>query len=211
MKRRNMFAAMLMIVWILIGAMPVLAASGAPKVESCKCKAGKKVEVEFAGKVQYKNPAVKVLDASGKKYEVKITDKDDDDIEFKVKGLKAGKKYTYKISGIRKKGNKKYTTVKGSFRVAKKTEVKVDNVEYDKKDKEVSFDFQGHVKYKKVAVEIKDAEGKAYVKRIKEKDRDEIEVSVKKLKKGKKYQYKITGVAKKGSNSYKTVKGTFTP
>ena len=45
--------------------------------------------------------------------------------------------------------------------------------------------------------------------RIIEKDSDSIEVKVSKLTLGKKYTYKISGVSAKGTNSYKTISGTF--
>lgn len=201
---------MIMIALLLLASLPVMAATKAPKVESCKYKK-KKVEVEFKGKVQYKSPTVEVTDSKGKAYTATIIDRDDDDIEFKIKGLKSGKKYTYTINGIRKKGTKAYTKVTGTFRIGGKKTVIVEEVEYDASDREVDFEFQGSVKWKKAKVTIKDSAGKNYVKKIKEKDKDEIEVSVKKLTAGKKYTYKISGVAKKGSGSYKTVKGTFIP
>ena len=213
MKKRTMtktLTSLIMITLLLLAGLPVMAAAKAPKVESCKYKK-KKVEVEFKGKVQYKDPAVKVADSKGNQYTATIIDLDDEEIEFKVKGLKAGKKYTYTITGICKKGSKSYTKVSGSFRISGKKKVVVEKVDYDASDREVTFEFQGSVKWKKAKVTIKDYAGKNYVKKIKEKDRDEIEVSVKKLTPGKKYTYKISGVAKKGSGSYKTVKGTFIP
>jgi len=211
MRKRKILNCLCMIALLALAAIQVSAASSAPKVKSTEFKGKKKVEVEFKGKVEYKNTSVAVTDSSGKSYKTVILEKDDDDIEFKVSKLKSGKKYTYKISGIRKKGTGDYTSVKGSFKVAGKKQIVVEKVDYDRSDKEVSFEFQGAVKWKKAKVVITDSKGKNYVKRIKEKDRDEIEVKVKKLKAGKKYSYKISGVARKGSNSYKTVKGHFTP
>lgn len=89
--------------------------------------------------------------------------------------------------------------------------VVVKEVDYDISDREVTFDFKNRVSWKKKPkVTIKDSNGKNYVRYIIEKDNDDIEVKVKKLKVGKKYTYSISGVAKKGSKSYKKVKGTFT-
>ena len=93
----------------------------------------------------------------------------------------------------------------------KKTTVVVEEVDYDAEDREVSFEFQGEVKWKKTKVTIRNSKGKNMVRKIVEKDDDEIEVSVKKLSPGEKYIYKITGVARKGSKKYRTVKGSFTP
>ena len=47
-----------------------------------------------------------------------IIEKDNDDIEVKVKKLKVGKKYTYSISGVAKKGSKSYKT---KFRINAKS------------------------------------------------------------------------------------------
>ena len=59
--------------------------------------------------VEFKNPAVKVKDSSGKYYKTVIVEKDDNDIKFKVPKLQSGKNYIYKISGIRKKGSGNFT------------------------------------------------------------------------------------------------------
>ena len=49
-----------------------------------------------------------------------------------------------------------------------------------------------------------------YVTGINTKQTREIEILVKKLVKGKTYNYKITGIRKKGTKKYVTIKGTFT-
>ena len=86
----------------------------------------------------------------------------------------------------------------------------MEDVEYDPKDREVSFDFQGFVSWKNPKVTIRDAAGKNYVKNIEETGRDEIEVRVKKMTPGKKYTYKISGVSRRGKKAWRTVKGSFT-
>ena len=45
----------------------------------------------------------------------RIDGKDNDSIDVKVKKLTKGKKYTFKVTGVRIKGNTAYTTVTGSF------------------------------------------------------------------------------------------------
>lgn len=87
---------------------------------------------------------------------------------------------------------------------------RVEDVEYDIEDREVNIEFYGRVQWKKNAkVKIYDKKGNQYVRYTIEKDSDDIEVKVKKLKIGKKYKYKITGVKKRGTKGYKTVKGSF--
>lgn len=86
---------------------------------------------------------------------------------------------------------------------------RVEDVEYDYEDREVNIEFYGRVQWKKAKVKIYDGKGKQYVRYIIEKDSDDIEVKTKRLKVGKKYRYKITGVKKRGTKDYKTIKGSF--
>ncbi len=204
-------AGFFMMAATLFLAHPALAASKAPAVDSVKYENSKKIEVEFKGDVDYKNPTIKVTDSKGKAYAATIVEADDDEFTFRMTNPKKGMTYTYNISNVAKAGTSNFTTVKGTFRIAGKKEVLVEDVDFDREDKEVNFDFQGNVKWKNAKVVIKDSAGKNFVKRIKEKDNDGIEVKVKSLTSGKKYTYKITGAARKGSNKFKTVKGTFRP
>ena len=75
----------------------------------------KELDFEFLHKVQFKNLTVSVM-AGGKEYVKKIHNIENDEIELKVKPMKKGKKYKYKIIGIRKKGNRKFITLQGTFR-----------------------------------------------------------------------------------------------
>ncbi len=210
-KKLPWLAGLMMMAASLFMAHPVMAASNAPQVDSVKYEGSKKIEVEFKGDVDYRNPSIKVTDSKGKAYTASIVEADDDDFTFRIASPKKGMTYTYKISNVAKAGTNNFTTVKGTFRIAGKTEVLVEDVDYDREDKEVNFEFQGNVKWKNAKVVIKDSTGKNFVQRINEKDNDEIEVKVKGLTSGKKYSYKITGVARKGSKKFKTVKGAFRP
>ena len=203
------FAGTLLAAAMFFGAAPIPAEAKAPKVESAEFETSKKIDVDFKGKVQYNKVTVKVKDTAGKTYKAVITEKDNDSITIKVPKIKAGKKYKITISGIRKKGTGAYGKVTTSIRVADKNEVLVEDLEYDRSDREVSFDFQGSVKWKNAKVKITDPAGKNVVIRIEEKDREGIEVKVKKLTAGKKYSYTITGVARKGSSVYNKLIGTF--
>ncbi len=210
-KRKKISGLLAMMLTLSILSVSALGAAASPKIDSVEYKGKKKIEAEFKGHVEMKDPAVKVTDTSGKKYTASVVKRDEDDITFSVAGLKTGKNYRFEISGIRKAGAEKYTTVKGKFRIAAKTEVLTEHIDYDREDREVTFEFQGKVRWKKAKVTIKDSKGRNMVKKIKEKDSDEVEVSVKKLTPGKKYTYKISGVARKGSKKYRTVKGSFKP
>lgn len=75
----------------------------------------KELEIEFSGKVQYKSLKVKVTDANGKSYTVKLRDKDSDSVEVRVSGLSKNKKYTVTVSGVRLKNTGSYGSVGGSF------------------------------------------------------------------------------------------------
>ena len=72
------------------------------------------LELEFYGLVQYNKPKVSIKDADGKTYTCRISELSRDELEIVVKGLKCGK-YTVKVSGIRLKGDKTYTTITASF------------------------------------------------------------------------------------------------
>lgn len=74
------------------------------------------LDLDFYGRVQYKNPRVVIKDAAGRTCSCRITERDRDGMEIAVKGLASGK-YTVKISGIRLKGDTAYTSITASFRV----------------------------------------------------------------------------------------------
>ena len=88
-----------------------------PAKEEIEYKGGGKVEVEFHGKVNWKNTTVTVKDSTGKSYATKIVKQDNDDITFLIKNYKPGMKYTFKISGAKARGTTGYGTVKGSVKI----------------------------------------------------------------------------------------------
>ncbi len=204
MKKR-IISAMLVLAVMLCMAVPALAA--APETCRATYEGRGRVEVDFNTDVQYKNVSITVRDPSGKKLSARITDKDDDDLEFSVTGLKADTEYTFVISGVRKEHSGAYGTVKGTFRTPKH-ELGVRKAEYDKSDKELELKFYGSVQYKNPRVVIRDAAGKTYSCRITDLDSNEMEIFVKGLKSGK-YTAKITGIRLKGSRSYTSITATF--
>lgn len=203
---RRMLVTLMIMVWATIAAVPAFAA---PKVKKAEYEGKGRVEVDFNSKVSYKNVKVTVKDNKGAGYSTTINEKDNDDLTFTVKNFKTGRTYTYTISGVKKSGEKSYGTVTGKVTIpAPTTTPKIKEVDYDKNDREVEFDFAAKVQWKGAKVTITDG-SKNYVTRIIEKDKDSIEVKVSKLTIGKKYTYKISGVRVNGANSYKTISGTF--
>lgn len=180
------------------------------KIESIEYEGDGEVEVEFRNNVKWKKKAsVKVTDPKGKSVKVKILEKDSDEISFRLKKYSTAGKYTFKISGVRRKGSSKYETVKGTFKISGKSKIVVEEVDYDEDDREVEFEFKYDVRWKNPKVTILDADGKNLVKKIVDKDDDSIEVKVEALTEGETYTYKIEGVRRAGAAAYKTVTGSF--
>ncbi len=210
---KNMATSALMVSALVFG-ITAAPANAAAKIKEAEYEGKGKVEIDFFSKVEYKNLKVTAKDQSGKNVKVKIEDADDDDLTFKLKSFKSGSTYTYKISGIRKKGESKYGTIKGSIKIPKSGgSVPVEKVEYDAKDREVSFEFETKIEYKNLKVTISDGK-KNYVTSIDDDDdedflKDEVEVKVKKLKKGVMYHYTISGIKKAGDKKFTSISGNF--
>ena len=203
---RRMLAVLMIMVWMVVAAVPAFAA---PKIRKAEYEGKGRVEVDFNSKVSYKNVKVTVKDNKGAGYSTKINEKDNDDLTFTINNFKTGRTYTYTISGVKKSGEKSYGNVTGKVTIpAPATTPKVKEVDYDKNDREVEFEFASRVQWKGAKVTITDG-SKNYVTRIIEKDGDGIEVKVSKLTPGKKYTYKISGVSVKDAGSFKTISGTF--
>ena len=95
-----------------------------------------------------------------------------------------------------------------SSSAARSDKVVVKDVDYDRSDREVEFEFKGSVQWSSPTVKIT-RNGSNYARYIKGKDSDELEVKVKKLTYGATYSYRITGVKKRTGSKYQTVTGTF--
>ena len=198
--------SVLMLLLILVMSQAVMAA---PKVKSIEYEGKGKFEISFKKKVQYKNLKITVKDNKGKKYRAKITEKDHDDVTFKISGYKRGRTYSWKLKGIRVKGKGKYTSVKGKASIpAAPSGIAVKDVNYDHKDKEVEIEFDVSVEWKDAKLTISDGKTE-YVKSILEKDKDGIELKVGAMQTGQKYTCKISGIRKKGSEKYKTISFDF--
>lgn len=213
MKRKTPLQRMLT---LLLSLMLVLTMSGtavfaasAPTIKDADYEGAGRVEVEFTGKVAWKNASVTVKDTAGKKYTATVIEKDSDEIEFKIKNYKRNTTYKFTIKGVAKKGTTSYTSVSGKVKIPAAGKIVLDDVDYDSEDKEVEFEFKGKVQWKSPAVTITDSSGKNYVTKILSKDKDSIEVKVKGMKEGKTYNYKITGIRKAGTKDYITLSGKF--
>lgn len=191
----------------LSGKVTIPGASSKAQIAKTKYDGGGKVEVDFKSKVQYKNAKVTVKDSKGKSYSASIIDRDDDELEFKIKGFKSGTAYSYTISGIRPKGASSYTSVSGKVSIpAAATKVKIAKTKYDGSGK-VEVDFKTKVQYKNVKVTVKDSKGKSYSASILDRDNDELEFRIKNYKAGTSYTYTISGIRASGSGSYASVSG----
>ncbi len=210
MKKR-MISILLVLVLTMMTAVPALAA--APKVRKTEYEGKGVIDVDFTKKVSYKDVKVIVKDPSGKKMTVKIIEKDDDDISFKVGGIKAGVKYTYTISGVRVGKSGSFGKVTGSFKTpaaASPANVQIKKVKYDRDDKEIEVDFSTKVQYKNLKVTVKASSGKKMTIKWIDRDDDDLSIKVSGIKSGKQYTIQLSGVSVKGKDSYQTVSKTFT-
>ena len=97
------------------GKITIPGATAAPKVKKAEYdNRDKELEIEFTTKVEWKSPKVTITDGKTS-YVVRIKEKDNDSIELKVKKMTVGKKYTYKITGVKVKGNNSYQTITGTL------------------------------------------------------------------------------------------------
>ena len=197
----------------LLVCMTVLAfcvpAAASAKIKRVTCEGKREVDVDFTGNVQYKNVKVCVADASGNSMSASIIERDTDCLSFVINKAVMGNTYCFTISGIKAKGEKQFSCVSGKIYIPiQKGNVPVEFIGYDEKDRELEFEFDTRVRWKNPKVVITDGK-KEYQVKITEKDHRELELKVKKLKKGKIYRYKISGICKHGKKSFGTITGTF--
>lgn len=204
---KRIVSLLLAILLLLMCAVPAMAA--APVIKKTEYEGNGLVEVDFTTKnVRYKSAKVVVRDSAGKRLTVKILEKNSDDIVFKVAGLKANKKYTYTISGVRAGKTGAYGSVKGSFKTPSNKPT-IQTVNYDSRDKELEIEFATVVQFKNVKVTIKDASGKKLKISKLEKGQDDLEMRVAGMVKGETYTVTVSGVRVKGVGSYTKVSKKF--
>lgn len=117
--KRKVITSVVSCLLILSLAVPTFAS--APKKEKVKYEGSGKVEVEYVGHVKYKNSKITVKDSNGKKYNVTVIERDDDETIFKIKNYKKGETYKFTISGIKKSGTSEYGKVTGTVKIPKAT------------------------------------------------------------------------------------------
>ncbi|MBR0355567.1 MAG: hypothetical protein IJK35_09360 [Oscillospiraceae bacterium] len=205
MKKR-IVSLLLLIVMIL--AIPSYAFAATPVIKEVGYEGAGCVEVDFTGKVQYRNLKVTVTGPDGQSFRAEVTDKDDDDLDFVIPNAKPGAKYSFTISGIRTGKSGSYQSVKGSIRIPN-VDPLIKEIEYDRADKELEIEFVGRVRYQKLKVTVTDSNGKTVKCTVDEKNSRELELIVKGLKAGVRYTVTISGVRPVGGSAYLTITGTF--
>ncbi|MCM1106434.1 MAG: hypothetical protein NC355_05770 [Blautia sp.] len=231
MKTNRKILAVLLVLCVAVTAFPITAAAkSAVKVQKVTVDTDNddyddyktEIEVEFTSKVQWRQNAKisSVKDNKGETYKGYLTDMDDDDCEIYIKGIKYGRTYTIKISGIKERGAASYGSVTVKAKVPKKSStLKVKKIEYDedyddgRMEYSVDIEFNKNVQHKSDSyVLIKDKNGKSYSTKdtYADWDDDECEVYLSKgLEYGETYTYEIVNVRAKGEEKYSTLKGNF--
>ena len=95
----------------------VPARADAPKKDGTSYEGYGKVEVEFEARVDWKSPKVTVKNSAGKTCKVRILEREDDEITFRIVKFVQGERYKFTISGVRKAGTSGYGKVTGSVKV----------------------------------------------------------------------------------------------
>ena len=121
MKRRRLVRLVITMAMsmVMIIAAQLTASAASPAVEEIEYKGKGRVEMEFYGKVHYKNVKVTVKDTSGKKYKVTKVRKDSDDITFSINNYKKGKTYKISVKGVKARGTGSYGTATGKLVIPK--------------------------------------------------------------------------------------------
>lgn len=178
-------------------------------VEEIEYNGNGRVGVEFNTDIVYPSLKIVVKTAAGKSLPIRITRKSSRVLRIIVSGFKQGQAYTVTVSGIRRKCGRRNLKVSGKiYTPTYKGCVQLKNAEYDIKDREVEFIFSADVEYRNPRITIKRG-STSYFRKINKKERREIEVSVKALKKGRIYTFTITGIRKKGAKKFGSISGTF--
>jgi len=176
----------------------------------------KTLEVDLRTDVDWKSPKITVKDTKGISYRAYLRDRDDDDFDIYIPGVRFGRSYNIKVSGIKKENTRYYKTLNIKVSVPSYTvsSLKVKDVDYDSDDRELDFEFNKSTLRKSGRyIIVKDAKGNTYStknSRLYFDDSDECTLKLtKRLSQGKRYNYTIVGVKAKGSSSYKTITGSF--
>lgn len=171
-------------------------------VEKAEYKGNGKVEIDFEGKVEYKNLKITAKNG-GFSYKAKISKRESDELKLTFSGIAARPGvYDYTISGVRaRKSGDAYGSVSGTFIVPEIKPVQVEKAEYDAKDHELDVDFVNDVEWKNPAVSITDAAGKKMRATINTRSSDKCRIHCQ-LVEGETYTLKISGIRAPGQSQY---------
>ena len=104
---------------MITAIVPTFAAGeNAPKIKDVEYEGRGKVQVEFRRDVRYRNTTVVATDAEGNEYNTRIVERDEDEIEFKIKNFKKGTTYNFTIKNVKnRRGQGAFTDVNGKVRI----------------------------------------------------------------------------------------------
>ncbi|MCI9379233.1 MAG: hypothetical protein HFI06_12185 [Eubacterium sp.] len=170
------------------------------------------LEIDFLTRVSWK-PTAKVTsikDNKGKSYHAYLSDLDDDECDIMADGLKRGRTYTIVIDGIKPYHSSSYCKLTIKVKLPTKKEVskkvKVAHVEVEE-DGVIDVKFASKViwKWNAKITSIKDNKGKSYKGHLIDRDDDECEIYINKMKYGRTYNIKISGIKPFGASAYDTI------
>lgn len=177
------------------------------------------LDVKFPQRVTWKRTArvTSAKDDKGTSYNAYLRDKDSDDCEIAIEGMKDGHTYTIVIDGIKKRGSGDFRklTLKVKIPAAnkdskvkiRKVQVDDDNDDDDRYQTKIDIKFASKVvwNHSSKVSSVKDSQGNTYQGQLIDRDDDECEVYIKNIKYGRTYTIKISGVKARGASSYETV------
>ena len=118
-KRIVRWTVSLAVMFTMLLASQIGAMAASPTVEDVEHKGKGRVEVDFYGKVRYKNLKVSVKDTSGRKYRVTRVRRDDDDVKFTIRNYKAGKTYRITVKGVKMAGTNSFGKATAKLKIPK--------------------------------------------------------------------------------------------
>ena len=118
-KRIVRWTVSLAVMLTMLLASQIGAMAASPTVEDVEHKGKGRVEVDFYGKVRYKNLKVSVKDTSGRKYRVTRVRRDDDDVKFTIRNYKAGKTYRITVKGVKMAGTNSFGKATAKLKIPK--------------------------------------------------------------------------------------------
>lgn len=111
------------ITWSVIACLSItmvlLSACSTPTIEKTEYEGDGKITVHFTDDVTYDNTKITVKDTDENEYDTEIVSRDDDELTFKVDGIKAGESYSFQITGLKSEHGLRNISVSETFNVPK--------------------------------------------------------------------------------------------